>query len=145
MRLEPFAQAIASLMWADERVGEDEMILSKNLFEKYGISWEDAKPVLEKHLESLIDPGDEAVEADKKGEFCEADEDFVLGCLDFGEDVDFYEVIKDLCLFVVLDKQVEYKEVELIHHIAEACNLDRVLATAALLSAVEETKAKVNL
>jgi len=145
MRLEPLAKAIASLLWVDGKVEENEMVLSKNIFEKYGLSWNDAKPVLEKHIEAFLDPGDEATESDEKGEFVEFDEDFTLGCLDFGEDVDSYDVVKDLCLFAVLDKQVEYKEIELILHISDACNLDRVLATAALLSAVQETGSKINL
>ncbi len=145
MRQEPFAKAVALLLWVDEKVTEDEMLLSKDLFEKYGLSWIETKPVLEGYLEAFIDPGDEALEADEKGEFVDVDEDFELGCLDFGEDVDTYEVVRDLCKFIVLDKQVEYREIEIIHYIAEACNLDKVLATAALLEAVDESDAKLNL
>ena len=145
MRLEPFAKAVALLLWADEKITDDEMLLSKDLFTKYGFSWEEAKPVLEGCLEAFVDPGDEAVEADEKGEFVDVDEDLELGCLDFGDGVDTYEVIRDLCRFVVLDKQIDFKEIEIIHHIAEACNLDKVLATAALLGAVQESGSKLNL
>jgi len=145
MRLEPFVKAIALLLWADEKITDDEMLLSKELFKKYGFSWTDAKPVLEDYLEAFVDPGDDALEADEKGEFVDTDEDLELGCLDFGDDVDSYEVVRDLCLFVVMDKQVEYKEIELIHCISEACNLDKVLATAALLEAVQNSNCKLNL
>lgn len=143
MRLKPFAKAIALIMWADEKVTEQELALSKEIFEKYGISWADAKPVLEGYIESFLDPGEEAMAADEEGEFVESVEDFELGCLDFGEDVDFHEVVKDLCRFAVLDKKIEYKEIEIIHNIAEACRLDKVLATASLLSAAKESQSEL--
>ncbi len=145
MRLEPFAKSVALLLWADEKVTDEEMILSKELFDKYEFPWEESKLVLEKYLEAFVDPGDEAQDADEKGEFVESDEDLDLGPLDFGENVDTYEIIRDLCRFVALDKQIEYKEIELIHCIAEACNLDKVLATAALLEEAQESNCKINL
>lgn len=143
MRLEPFAKAVALLLWADEKVTEEELVISKELFAKYGFAWMEAKPVLEGYLEAFLDPGEEVLAADELGEFVDADEDFELGCLDFGEGVDIQEVVKDLCTFAVLDKKVEYNEIELIHRIAEACRLDKVLATAALLVAVKESNSEL--
>lgn len=145
MRLEPFAKSVALLLWADEKITDEELVLSKELFMKYGFSWEEAKSVLENYLEAFVDPGDEALEADERGEFIEVDEDLELGSLDFGDDVDLFEVLKDLCRFTVVDKKIEYKEIELVHYIAEASNLDKVLATAALLEVAQETGAELNL
>ena len=145
MRLEPFAKAVALLLWVDEKVTDEEMLLSKDLFTKYGFNWTEVKPVLEGYLEEFIDPGDEALDADEKGEFEDVDEDLELGCLDFCEGVDPYAVVKDLCQFIVLDKQVEYKELEIIHSIAQACNLDSVSTTAVILEAVHMSGSNLNL
>jgi len=145
MRIEPFTKALALILWADEKISEQELALAREVCAKYDVAWDTAKPLLEKHIEDFLDPGDEAAEADEKGAFVEFDEELSIGCLDFGEGVDTYELLKDLSRFAVLDKQLSFREIDLIHTIAEASNTNKVLASAALLEAAAATGARLAL
>jgi len=131
-------KVVATVLWADEKVTEEEWSVAEGIFKKYGISWGDAKKELESHIEDLLEPGEE------DEEFEETDEDFDIGNVYLGE-VDDFEVLSDLASLIVADKEVTFTEIDILHHIAEAMNTQPQLATAALVKAVTENNSKVNL
>ncbi|MDL2272204.1 hypothetical protein LJC23_04140 [Desulfovibrio sp. OttesenSCG-928-I05] len=136
--LPALAKAVAILYWADEKVSEEEWLHAPGFFEKYGFAWPEAKAALEAALENLLD-------ADDDGEdFEESEEELHFGVLDFGA-VDFFDVLKDLAGIALLDGVISFKEIELIHAIAKACNENDVVASAALLHAVKEHGARFEL
>jgi hypothetical protein len=136
--LPALAKAVAILFWADEKVTEEEWRHAPKLFEKYGFSWPEAKKALESALEELLDAQDD------EEDFAESEETLHFGVLDFGE-VDFFEILKDLADIALLDGVISFKEIELIHAIAKACNESEVVATAALLHAVKDRDARFEL
>lgn len=138
VNVDGLTKAVATVLWADEKVTEEEMSVAEGIFNKYGVPWADAKKDLDSHLEDLLEPGEEDTE------FEETDEDFDLGSIYLGK-VDEFEVLCDLALLIVSDKIVSYSEIDILHRIAEAMNTKPDLATAALLKVVIENNAEVKL
>jgi len=132
------AKLVALVLWADEKVTDEELSVAESVFRKHGISWADAKKDLDSHLEDLYDPGEEGEE------FTETDEDFDIGRVYLGE-VDDFEVLCDLSALIVADKIVSFSEIDILHRIAKAIGAQPELATAALLKATKENNAKVNI
>jgi len=132
------AKVVATVLWADEKVTEEEWSVAEGIFSKYGISWGDAKKELESHIEDLLDPGEE------DEEFEEVDEDLDIGNVYLGE-VDNFEVLCDLASIIVSDKEVTFTEIDILHRISEAMNSQPQLATAALVKAVSENNSKIKL
>jgi hypothetical protein len=129
------AKVVATVLWADEKVTEEEWSAAEGIFSKYGVSWDDAKKEVEKHIEDLLDPGEE------DEEFEETDEEFDIGNVYLGE-VDDFEVLCDLAVLIVADKEVTFTEIDILHRIAEAINSQAELTTAALIKAVTENNSK---
>ena len=132
------AKVVATVLWADEKVTEEEWSVAEGIFNKYGVSWGDAKKEIEGHIEDLLDPGEE----DEK--FEETDEELDIGNVYLGEADDF-EVLSDLASLIVADKEVTFSEIDILHRIAEAINSQPQLVTAAVLKAVIENNSKVKL
>lgn len=117
---------------------EDEWKFAPELFEKYGFAWSKAKPAMEVALDNLLDN-----HSDNDGD---DDEEELLhfGVLDFGE-VDFFDVLKDLANITMRDDVVSFKEIELLHAIAKACNTSEVMVTAAMLQVAKEHNPRLEL
>lgn len=128
------AKAAALLAWADDKLEVEELKSIQEIFKKYGVDWKDAKPLVESEMEILLE-GDGSEE--------EKDEDLNIGVLDFGE-VDGKAILDDLARLAVADKKVDYSEVDVLHTIGKAANLDPMLVTAALLQAVNKANASLN-
>lgn len=128
------AKAAALLAWADDKLEVDELKTIQEIFKKHGIDWKEAKPLVEAEMEVFI-AGDESEE--------EKDEEIVLGALDFGE-VDSKDILDDLAALAVADKVVDFSEVEMLHKIGSAANVNPEFVTAALLEAVKKTNASLN-
>jgi len=132
------AKVVATVLWADEKITEEEWSAAEGIFNKYGVSWGEAKKEIENHIEDLLDPGEE------DEDFEETDEDFDIGNVYLGE-VDDFEVLSDLASLIVSDKEVTFTEIDILHRISEAMNSQPQLATAALLKAVIGNNSKVKL
>jgi len=137
MNADALAKVVAVVLWADEKVEDEELSVAEKIFSKYNIPWTEAKKNLESHLEDLYDPGED------DEEFTETDEDFDLGNIYLGE-VDNFEVLNDLSALIVADKVVSFKEVDILHQITKAINAEPELATAALVKAARESNAEFN-
>ena len=138
INVDGLAKLVALVLWADEKVTDEELSVAESVFSKYGISWADAKKDLDSHLEDIYDPG----EGDE--EFTETDEDFDIGRVYLGE-VDDLEVLNDLSALIVADKIVSLSEIDILHRIANAIGAQPELATAALLKATKESNAEINI
>ena len=128
------AKAIALIAWADGKLEVEELKTAREVFGKYGIDWIQAKPLLEAEMETFIE-GDGGEE--------ERDSDINIGVLDFGE-VDFKAILDDLAAIAAADKKIDHSEVQLLHLIGRAANLDPVMVTASLLEAANKSGASLN-
>jgi uncharacterized tellurite resistance protein B-like protein len=137
MQINALVKAVAFIMWADEKIEEEEWVSAKGIFEKYKLSWEEAKPLLEEYIEVLIDESEEDLE--------EVDETLDIGSIDFGDKVDRYDVLNDLAGLVVADKVIDFREIDVLHTIAKAVNAAPEMATASLLNAVSNGGIQVKL
>lgn len=122
------AKALALVAWADEKLDKSELKATQAIFDKYGIPWNEAKTLFESAMEDLL-------EADGDDD----SEDISIGVLDFGE-VDFRDVLDDLAELVMADKVADYKELEMMHTIGKACNVDPVVISGCLLRAAQKHK-----
>ena len=138
VNVDGLARVVAIVLWADEKVTDEEMSVAELVFNKYDVPWANAKEQLDRHLEDLLAPGEE------DEEFEETDEDFELGDIHLGE-VDDFEILCDLASLMVADKEVSFTEIDILHRIAEAINAQPQLASAALVKAVAENNSKVRL
>lgn len=131
--MQALAKAVALLAWADEKLEIEEIKAIQEIFKKYGVNWKDARPLVEAEMEAIIE-GD--------GGEDEKDDVLNIGVLDFGE-VDSKDMLDDLASIAVADKEIDYREVEMIHKIASAANMDPVIASAALLAAAKNSNSKL--
>ena len=130
--LENLAKACAFVIFADGKIEVQELDTAKALFEKYGLDWFEGETLIKKYIDSFIDESE-----DEK----EEESDFELGKIHF-DDVDSFEVLKDLALICAADGEISIGEIDVIHSLAEAFELDGRFASLALFNAV---KAKSNI
>lgn len=136
MNRSAFIQAAAIILWADEKVEPEEMTAAKTFFEKYGIDWTTAEAELQKEIGELLDPGEEGEE--------ESETDLALNVIDFGAGIDQMEVFRELCLLACADNQLDWIEVDILHRLAEAMNIQKEVVTGSLAAVVAQTKCAVN-
>jgi uncharacterized tellurite resistance protein B-like protein len=136
MNRNAFIQAAAIILWADEKVEPEELVAAKAFFEKYGIDWGTAEAELQKEIGELLDPGEEGEE--------ESETELVLNVIDFGTGIDQMEVFKELCFLACADNQLDWIEVDILHRLAEAMNIQKEVVTASLAAVVAQTKCAVN-
>ena len=138
MDLNALEKAVAIVLWADEKIDPDEMETAKKLYEKYNFSWSEHKESLEERIESLLDVDDEEDEE-------ESEEELSLGVLDFGEGVDTMEIMINLAELACADKKVTFSEVDLIHRLGEAMNIEPEIVSGALLVAVTRSTSTIEI
>lgn len=139
MNIDALCRAVAAVMWADHKIEPEELASASGLFEKYKVSWDEAKPELEQRLDDLLDAGEEDGEDEE-----EVDSEFDLGCMDFGE-VDRFQVMDDLCDLAISDSRLDESEIGILHEIGRAANIPPELVTAGIVKAMVMHKATVHL
>jgi hypothetical protein len=127
MQISALVKAVAFVMWADEKIDEEEMVIAEGIFKKYKFEWNEAKPLLENQIELMLDESSEDNE--------EYEDVLDLGVIDFGTNVDRYEVLFELADLVLADKVIDYREIDVMHCIARAINAAPETVTAAILTA----------
>jgi len=137
MRKDALSKAIAFVMWADNKLDEEEWVTARGIVEKYGIAWPDAMPMIEERIEALLDESDEDVP--------DSEEPLDLGGLDFGDGVDRYDVLDDLALLVVADNVIEYSEIEILHCLGKAMNVAPEIVSLSLLKAAASSNGTVKM
>ncbi len=130
MRMKALCKAVAFVMWADEKIETDEWNYAESIFKKYKLAFDEAKAIIDEHLELLLDEDEEKVE--------EKDEDLDIGIIDFGDEVDRYEVLDELAGLVVSDGVVDFREVDVLHTIGNAINAAPQMVTLSLLKAANK-------
>lgn len=124
------AKAVAFVLWADEKVTAEEHEASRSLFEKHGVAWVDAKPMLEEAMEEILDESDSDEEADSDGGEIECD------LVDPGEGIDSLELMVDLARLACADGELAWEEIEVLHAIGRAMQQAPEVVTAAVATAV---------
>lgn len=125
--LEKIAKACAFVIFADEKIDQSEIDSAKSLFKKYGFDEKDGEAFLKKELNSFIDESEE----EKNEEDNISLENLVL------EDIDSFEVLKDLTLIAVADGEISVNEIDVIHSLSEAFDLEQRFASMAILNALK--------
>jgi len=125
---EKLAKVCAYVIFADGEIKQSEVESAKHLFEKHGFNSDEGEKLVKHYLEEFVHESDEESE----------DEEISLSDIDFDE-VDCYELLKDLANLTVADGEISFDEVEIIHTLAEKYELSPVLASMALLNAVKTT------
>ncbi len=125
--LEKIAKACAFVIFADGSIDKAEIDSAKEIFKKYGLDENKGKDLLKKELDLFIDESEE-----EKAE----EADINIGELAI-EDIDSFEILKDLTSIAVADGELSTAEVDVIHSLAEAFGLDSRFATMAILNAVK--------
>ena len=136
MNVGSVAKAVATVLWADEKDTPEEWGAAESIFKDNGGDWEAAKPLIEREIESLIDE-------DPEGSDEESEEDLHLGVIDVG-DCDQHDVLFGLARLACADKEVTLGEIEVLHAIGDAMNVQKQLVSAALVKAVAALGAAVS-
>jgi hypothetical protein len=124
------ARAVAFVLWADDKVTAEEHEVSRQLFEKHGVGWSEAKAMLEEAMEDILDESDSDDEADTDGEEIEC------GLVDIGEGIDALELLVDLARLACSDGELAWEEIEVLHAIARAMHQAPEMVTAAVATAM---------
>ena len=136
VNLNGLAKIVAGVLWADKKVVEEEWSAAEGIFERYDVPWKDAKKKIESYLEDLSGMGKE----DK--ELLGAEEGFEIESVYLGE-IDEFDLLSDLALLIVADKEISFTEIKILHRIAHAINTPKEFATAAILKASRKTDAGI--
>lgn len=129
--LEKIAKACAFVIFADGKIDKAEIDSAKALLKKYGFDENEGEILLKKELDAFIDESEEEQNDS---------EEILLGNLTL-EDIDSFEILKDLALIAAADVNVSINEIDIIHSLAEAFELDPRFASMAILNAVKNNPA----
>lgn len=114
----------ALILWADEKVTKDEMGCLEGLHSKYGFSIDSVRS----EIESLLGGTDVDDNA-------ESEQPLLIGSVDL-DGIDEFELLSDLARIAVSDKEINFREISILHEIGASIGSDPTVVTAALLSAV---------
>lgn len=129
--LEKIAKACAFVIFADGKIDNAEIDSAKALLKKYDFDENEGEILLKKELDAFIDESEEEQNDS---------EEILLGNLAL-EDIDSFEILKDLALIAAADGNVSINEIDIIHSLAEAFELDPRFASMAILNAVKNNPA----
>jgi hypothetical protein len=118
----------ALVLWADEKVTDDEIACLEVLNSKYDFSIDSVKS----EIENLLNGND--LEDDS-----ESENPLSLDSIDIGE-IDELELLTDLASLAVSDKEIDFGEISILHEIGSSIGADAATVTAALLSAMINSK-----
>ena len=128
MNTHGLVKAVAFVLWADDRVTAEEQAAARRIFEKHGMSWDEASSMLDQAMESILDEGDEW-EAESEGD------ELDFGVIDPG-DADAFDLLVDLANLACADGSLDWSEIDVLHAIGGAMNQPPVVVSAALVKAV---------
>lgn len=138
MQTQQLAKAVAAVFWSDEKDTPEEWAAAERLFVNNGCDWEEAKSLIEEELEDLIDEGDSDEEE-------ETEEDLIFNSIDLGPGIDPYKALCGLAEVACADKQLTWKEIDVIHCLGDAMHVSREMVTAALVAVSQSSDVAVEL
>ena len=133
---------ISYIMWADDKILDEEWGEAKDLFKKHNLDWEKGRQIIEKNLTSLIDgvpSADEEGEEDTEG----YDDEFEIEPAVVPDGVDAFEILKDLSGLALSDGDFSYSEVDMIHRLGKSFGLSEVMIWAAMLEVALNSKKEI--
>ena len=133
---------ISYIMWADDKILDEEWEEAEDLFKKHNLDWEKGRQIIEKNLTSLIDgvPSvDEEGEEDTEG----YDDEFEIEPAVVPDGVDAFEILKDLSGLALSDGDFSYSEVDMIHRLGKSFGLSEVMISAAMLEVALNSKKEI--
>lgn len=133
---------ISYIMWADDKILDEEWGEAEDLFKKHNLDWEKGRQIIEKNLTSLIDgvPSvDEEGEEDTEG----YDDEFEVEPAVVPDGVDAFEILKDLSGLALSDGNFSYSEVDMIHRLGKSFGLSEVMISAAMLEVALNSKKEI--
>jgi len=133
---------ISYIMWADDKILDEEWGEAKDLFKKHNLDWEKGRQIIEKNLTSLIDgvpSADEEGEEDTEG----YDDEFEIEPAVVPDGVDAFEILKDLSGLALSDGDFSYSEVDMIHRLGKSFGLSEVMISAAMLEVALNSKKEI--
>lgn len=128
------SRAIAVVLWADNKVLEEEMFAARALYARFGVTWARGKKVLEEELETLLEYDSEGID----------DAPLVVAPFVL-ETISPLEFIYELAKLACSDGEITWDEVDVLHLIGSAMVLDSRVVTAALLKAVATNDGKMDI
>ena len=133
---------ISYIMWADDKILDEEWGEAEDLFKKHNLDWEKGRQIIEKNLTSLIDgvpSADEEGEEDTEG----YDDEFEIEPAVVPDGVDAFEILKDLSGIALSDGDFSYSEVDMIHRLGKSFGLSEVMISAAMLEVALNSKKEI--
>ena len=133
---------ISYIMWADDKILDEEWGEAEDLFKKHNLDWEKGRQIIEKNLTSLIDgvpSADEEGEEDTEG----YDDEFEIEPAVVPDGVDAFEILKDLSGLALSDGDFSYSEVDMIHRLGKSFGLSEVMIWAAMLEVALNSKKEI--
>ena len=133
---------ISYIMWADDKILDEEWEEAEDLFKKHNLDWEKGRQIIEKNLTSLIDgvpSADEEGEEDTEG----YDDEFKIEPAVVPDGVDAFEILKDLSGLALSDGDFSYSEVDMIHRLGKAFGLSEILVSAAMIEVALNSNTKL--
>jgi|SaaInl7_100m_RNA_FD_contig_41_2032918_length_743_multi_3_in_0_out_0_1 hypothetical protein len=133
---------ISYIMWADDKILDEEWEEAEDLFKKHNLDWEKGRQIIEKNLTSLIDgvpSADEEGEEDTEG----YDDEFKIEPAVVPDGVDAFEILKDLSGLALSDGDFSYSEVDMIHRLGKSFGLSEVMISAAMLEVALNSKKEI--
>jgi uncharacterized tellurite resistance protein B-like protein len=118
----------AVTMWADERIDPAESASVRQMARALGIGWRAFELDLKQEIDALMSDLDRAGES-----LSEA-----IGQVYLEDGVDPVDILGFLVAIVVADKKVTFRELEVIHGVAEVLRVSPVLVTHAVVVAQNE-------
>jgi uncharacterized tellurite resistance protein B-like protein len=128
------SRAIAVVLWADNKVLEEELVAARALYARFGITWTRGKKVLEEELEALLEYDSDGVD----------DAPLIVAPLVL-ETISPLEFIYELAKVACSDMEITWDEVDVLHLIGRAMVLDPRVVTAALLKAMDANSGNVDI
>ena len=133
---------ISYIMWADEKILEDEWSAAEKLFKKYNLNWEDGKVVIQNKINDLMECENEEDESEDSP--VEYDETFEIPSAVLPEGVDGFELLKDLSQVALADGELSLSEVDIMHRLGKSFELSELFVSAAIVEAVINSDKKIN-
>ncbi len=140
---------IAYVIWADDKILDDEWLAAKNILKKYNLNWEEGKSLIQGKINDLIEcvENESEEEAEEENEALDSffDEDFEIENNLLPEGIDEFELLKDLTSVALADGELSYGELDIIHRLGKSFGASEIMITAAILEVVNNSKIKISM
>jgi uncharacterized tellurite resistance protein B-like protein len=133
---------IGYVIWADDKILDEEWAAAKLVYEKYNLNWDEGKVIIQEKINELIECVENSDDEDEDLEE-KFDEDFEIQPMNIPEGIDEFEVLKDLSTIAFADGELSFNELDIIHRLGKAFGCSEVLITGAIVNIAVNSKTKL--